>query len=69
MTGGAGTAVIEILSTGTPALGDRSYPVTDGQVALVVDRQWTGGHARGAVHIPLQDLPPASARCPRWSAT
>ncbi len=38
MTQEAGT-VIEILSIDTPALGDRSYLVTDGQLALVIDPQ------------------------------
>jgi hydroxyacylglutathione hydrolase len=32
-------AVIEVISIDTPALGDRSYLATDGQVALVVDPQ------------------------------
>ena len=31
--------MIEVISIGTPALGDRSYLATDGQVALVVDPQ------------------------------
>jgi rhodanese-related sulfurtransferase len=31
--------MIDVISAGTPALGDRSYLATDGQVALVVDPQ------------------------------
>ena len=38
-TGPAGTAMIEVTGIDTPALGDRSYLATDGQVAMVVDPQ------------------------------
>src|ERR1700683_3967597 len=34
-----GEAVVEIATIKTPSLGDRSYLVTDGEVALVVDPQ------------------------------
>jgi len=35
----AGAAVIDVISIDTPALGDRSYLATEGQVALVVEPQ------------------------------
>jgi hydroxyacylglutathione hydrolase len=39
MTQRLGAAVVEIATIKTPSLGDRSYVVTDGTVALVVDPQ------------------------------